>query len=636
MKIDTQTFQRHRRMIAAALLLFALLTPTLIAQTSGQLNGTAILQHLNAVIGWYRTASAGFQSSGQPSDAIYHENARSLALETTQLAFQAAKAEAALIAADNAGSGSNQAQAAPTGQSNYSKMETNITARIAALQSQLDAINKKIASASKRNLPTLTSQRDRLQGEIELNKTMQDAVQKMSTFVGSSGEGATVGLLGSIAELEKTIPELASTVKGQNSAASSSSQEGVKQSPTGLIGQTELLYDQLMSMHSIDQFISQTMKLRGTVTALRQPLVAELKDTIQQGQDRANQPPSTTPAQLEADKKTFDDLTDRFKRLTKATLPLSQEIILLDQSRSNLLEWRQSISTEYKMILRTVLARVLVIGIALALLMIFSEVWRRMTFRYVKDERRRRQFLTLRRFVTAFLVIIVLVLGFVSEFSSLATFAGFITAGIAVALQAVILSVAAYFFVIGRYGINVGDRISIAGVTGDVIDIGIVRLYLMELAGTNVDLYPTGRIVVFSNSVLFQATTPLFKQLPGTEYTWHEVAVAMTPGTNHQAVQEKLMAAVSSVYEHYRPEIERQFGTVERRIDVQMRAPSLEGQLRFGDTGLEYVVRYPVEIRSAAEMDGKVTRALLDTISKTPEMQSSVTGSPKIRAVIRG
>jgi small-conductance mechanosensitive channel len=315
---------------------------------------------------------------------------------------------------------------------------------------------------------------------------------------------------------------------------------------------------------------------------------------------------------------------------------LSQEIILIDQSRANLLEWRQSISSEYKTILRTVLARVLVIGIALAILMIFSEVWRRMTFRYVKDERRRRQFLTIRRFVTGFLVVIVLVLGFVSEFSSLATFAGFITAGIAVALQAVILSVAAYFFVVGRYGINVGDRISIAGVTGDVIDIGIVRMYLMELAGTNVDLYPTGRIVVFSNSVLFQATTPLFKQLPGTEYTWHEVAISMAPGTNHQAAQDKLMAAVSSVYEHYRKEIERQFGSVERLIDVRMRAPSPEGQLRFGDTGLEYVVRYPVEIRSAAEMDGKVTRAVLDTIGKSPEMQSAVTGSPKIRAVIRG
>ncbi|HEY4742790.1 MAG TPA: mechanosensitive ion channel family protein [Candidatus Acidoferrales bacterium] len=619
-----------------AFLISALLTPTLMAQTSGQLNGTAILQHLNAVISWYRAASAGVESSGQPSDAIYHDNARSLALETTQLAFQSAKAEAALIAADNSSNAANQATSTPIGQPDYTKMEANITTRIDTIQSQLDAVNKQITTAPKRNLPTLASQRDRLQGELGLYKTMLDAVQKMSTFVGSSGEGGSAGLLGSITDLEKSIPELASTSKGQNPVVNSSSQPGIKPSPAGLIGQTELLYSQIMSMHSIDQLVSQTMKLRNTVSNLRQPLIAQLKDTIQQGQERANQPPSTTPAQLDAEKKAFDDLTERSKRLTKATLPLSQEIILIDQSRSNLLEWRQSISAEYKTVLRAVLARVLVIGIALALLMIFSEVWRRMTFRYVSDPRRRRQFLTMRRFVTGFLVLIVLVLGFASEFSSLATFAGFITAGIAVALQAVILSVAAYFFVVGRYGINVGDRISIAGVTGDVIDIGIVRMYLMELAGTNVDLYPTGRIVVFSNSVLFQATTPLFKQLPGTEYTWHEVAISMAPGTNHQAAQDKLMAAVNSVYDHYRKEIERQFGSVESRIDVRMRAPSPEGQLRFGDTGLEYVVRYPVELRNAAEMDGKVTRAVLDTIGQSPDMQSAVTGSPKIRAVIRG
>jgi hypothetical protein len=192
-------------MIATAFLLSALLTPTLIAQTSGQLSGTAILQHLDAVISWYRAASSGLPSSGQPSDAIYHDNARSLALETTQLAFQAAKAEATLIMADTSGA-SGQAPAAPTGQTNYAKMATDISARVAALQSQLDAVNKQIATASRRNLPTLTSQRDRLQGEIELNKTIQDAVQKMSSFVGSSGEGATVGLLGSITELQRTIP----------------------------------------------------------------------------------------------------------------------------------------------------------------------------------------------------------------------------------------------------------------------------------------------------------------------------------------------------------------------------------------------------------------------------------------------
>jgi len=634
LKADPQTRRQHGP-VAAVLILFALLAPSMVAQAPNQLSGNAILQHLNAVISWYRAASTSVQSSGQPSDAIYRDNARSLALDATRLAFDAAKTEAALIAAQTP-SGANAPPQTAAGTTDYAKMGSDIAARITSLQSQVDTANKKIANASGRNRELLTSQRDKLQGELDLNKEMQDAVQKMASFVGSNGEGAPVGLLGSIAELEKSIPELATNAKGQSPVVNSASQQAVQQNPAGLIGESELLYTELMSMHSIDQLVSQTQQLKNTANQLRAPLIAELKDTIQQGQNRASQPAATTPAQIEADKQAFDDLTDRFKHLSKATLPLSQEMILLDQSRSNLLVWRESISSQYKVLLRAVLARLFVLGMALVILTILSEVWRRVTFRYVRDERRRRHFLTLRRFVTGFLMAVVLLLGFVSEFSSLATFAGFITAGIAVALQAVILSIAAYFFVIGRYGIRVGDRISVAGVTGDVIDVGIVRMYLMELAGTSVDLYPTGRIVVFSNSVLFQANTPLFKQLPGTEYTWHEVAVSMVAGTNHDAAQKKIMDTVHTVYQQYRDEIDTQFGDLERRIDIRLRPPEPDGQLRFGDTGLEYVVRYPLDIRQASKIDGEVTRALLDLISGSPEIQASVSGSPKIRAVIRG
>ncbi len=237
-------------------------------------------------------------------------------------------------------------------------------------------------------------------------------------------------------------------------------------------------------------------------------------------------------------------LTTRFKQIAAAAVPLREEIILLDESSSNYLEWRQSVAHESNRILRSILLRVLGIAFAIGVILLLSEIWRRITFRYIQDVRRRRQFLLLRRIVMGFCMGIVLILGFVSEFSSLATFAGFITAGLAVGLQTILLSVAAYFFLVGRWGIRVGDRISVAGVTGDVVDVGLVRLYLMELAGTGVDLYPTGRIVVFSNAVLFQATTPLFKQLPGSEYTWHEVAVGLNPGGKYDLVETQLMEAV--------------------------------------------------------------------------------------------
>src|SRR5260370_15284559 len=105
--------------------------------------------------------------------------------------------------------------------------------------------------------------------------------------------------------------------------------------------------------------------------------------------------------------------------------------------------------------LRSLLIRVIGIALALGVVAILSDVWRRLTFRYIRDPRRRRQFLLLRRFVMGLLVRVVLIMGFVNDFSSLATFAGFVTARIAVGLQAVLLSVSGYFFVVGRSGICV-------------------------------------------------------------------------------------------------------------------------------------------------------------------------------------
>ncbi len=404
----------------------------------------------------------------------------------------------------------------------------------------------------------------------------------------------------------------------------------------GLIGDAMTLYDYTSAMRQISSVMKETNYTRDAAEQIRKPLRDALRATIQQSQQLANQNSTSDVQQLHAQREQLQDINERFKQLSSAMLPLSQEVIVINNSRTNLEQWRDSIAREAKYILRAVLLRVLAILLALAAVFILSEVWRRVTFRYIGDPRRRRQFLVLRRVVIGFLVCVVLTFGFVSQFSSLATFAGFITAGIAVGLQAVLLSIAAYFFIIGRYGIRVGDRISVAGITGDVVDIGLVRMYVMELAGTGLDFYPTGRIVAFSNSVLFQTGTPLFRQIPGTEYTWHEVVMTITPQGDHKGVEQKLMALVNDVYSKYRGEIERQHAAIERRVDILVDMPRPEARLQFADAGLELLVRYPVEIRTAPNTDEDMTRKVLDLIAKDESMKTAVSGTPKIRSAIRG
>jgi small-conductance mechanosensitive channel len=639
---------RHFRMagptniIIAGVLIaaLALSTQSLRSQTPTQLDRDAVLHHLNAVITWYRDATSKIKSVGLPSDTIYQDNARNLAAQAVRLAFQSARAEANILSPTDKTSDTNSppsSSAPPTQQQNLAQTAAKVAAQIDDAQLKLDAVNKQVAAAPKNKRQQLLAQRDQLQGQLALNKALQDTIQKMAAFVEGANEGSE-GLDGSINQLARSVPEAVGDETGKKPAPTTPAANATPASskPTGLIGQSLALFDQMQTMHQIDQMADETSKMRNTADSVRKPLRDILVATIKRGRELSSQPQAPAAGSSQATAQEYQSLTAKFKELSSATLPLSQEIVVLDQSRSNFQEWRKSIVLESQYELRGLLTRVIGIALALAAVFVLSEVWRRLTFRYVHEPRRRRQFLLMRRFVMGFLVGVVLIMGFVSEFSSLATFAGFVTAGIAVGLQAILLSIAAYFFVIGRYGIRVGDRISVAGVTGDVIDIGLVRLYLMELAGTGIELYPTGRVVMFSNSVLFQAATPLFKQIPGTEYAWHEVAISLAPGSNYKLVQEKISATVESVYEKYRQVIESQLGGIERRLEVQLKAPVPESKLQFTDAGLEFVVRYPVDIRRASEIDDNVTRAVLDALDANENLKTAVASPPKIRAAIKG
>jgi small-conductance mechanosensitive channel len=623
-----------------------------------KVNRDDIVNHLNAAISWYRDATTKLQTPGEPSDVVYQDNAQNFAAQALRLAFQSAKEEADVLSAPEKDATADDNAPDASGQPNYTRFQTRMAQRMADLQSQLDAQNKAIETATGPARQQAIAKRDALQGQMDLYKSMQDAVQKMSTFAETT-EASSNGLEGTINTLARSVPEVLENPKNAPSKAPAAQTRSANS--TGLVGQIIALYDQLSDMHALDGLIAETNRLRDTANIVRKPLRDHLTATLRAGNAIVTQSPAAQPAEQSvpsspaasggkpgtarkqppvpapgsaADvQKRYRDLTQDFRSYSEAMVPLAQEMALLDQSRSNFQEWRRSISRQSRVTLQSLLTRVVGLALALGAVFLLSDLWRRLTFRYVRDARRRRQFLLLRRFVTGFLFGIVIILGFVSEFSSLATFAGFVTAGIAVGLQTVLLSVAAYFFVIGRYGIRVGDRISIAGVTGDVIDVGLVRLYIMELAGPAVDLYPTGRIVVFSNSVLFQAATPLFKQLPGTDYTWHEVVLDLVPGGNHKAAQEKIAAAMNSVYEKYRAEIEQQMNYLE---GIQMNTPRPDAKLQFTDAGLELLVRYPVGLRKEAEIDEQVTRTLLDLINGDPELKSSVSATPKIRAVVKG
>jgi len=152
-----------------------------------------------------------------------------------------------------------------------------------------------------------------------------------------------------------------------------------------------------------------------------------------------------------------------------------------------------------------------------------------------------------------------------------------------------------------------------------------VRIHLMEMGGAGADA-PTGRTVAFSNSIVFQATPGLFKQIPGTSFGWHEITLTLPADMNFSTTRERLMKAVETGVADFKDEIAKQHSAIEEAFEGSPGTglqPTV--QLQFTSSGLEALVRYPVALRHAMAIDERVTHAILTDFDLTH------TGSPAIR-----
>jgi len=354
---------------------------------------------------------------------------------------------------------------------------------------------------------------------------------------------------------------------------------------------------------------------------MRKPLLDSLRSLMTQGDQLFNAADTADPQQLAQEKQQLDVITGQFKQTSAGMLPLSKIIVLLDIYQRTLTNWREAIGSDVHEEARELLLRIGVLLALIGVVLAIGEIWRRTTFRYIHEARRRYQFLLLRRVVMWVAIILIIVLAFATQLGSAVTFAGLLTAGVAVALQNVIVSVVAYFFLIGKYGIRVGDRVQIAGVTGEVVDIGLVRIHVMELGGPG-DSQPTGRVVALSNSIVFQPTAGLFKQIPGTNFLWHELKLTLSSETDYHTAKERITQSVNEALGEYRDSMEAQRRSMEMSLTT-ISPTELKPKIRlhYTSSGIEADIRYPVALDKAGEMDDHLMRGVMAALDKEPRLK---------------
>jgi len=607
------------------------------------------LNFLNQVIAWYRQLAIEERLAVEPTELLFLRNDHRMGLEAVNLGFQYAHARAALSDAEATPSSilsTDAATGAPVPIAgalprldSFEAGQQKAAQDLQKLQTQANDLKSKIAHARRREDAVPVRQLDILQSQIELAQSRVESYTAMVEFESTATAGANklTGLSARIDELERSLPELSAGPAKPDAAvaqASAANGGGSGISPnSGLLDAAETLLRLGREGITIEDRIAETKALSALYAKVRAPLVKEIRALNQHANELAAQDGAVDINANRRLKQEFEDLIQRHKLIVDALMPLTKMNVVLQLYVENLNRWNADVDQRSASQLRRVIVRLAALGVLLIAIFVAAFFWRTLTFRYVQDLRRRRQLLQLRKLAVASVVSLVLVFDFTDELGTLATVVGLAAAGIAVALQNVILSFAGYFFVTGRYGIRVGDRIQLAGVNGDVIEIGLFKLALMELAGDGSTHQPTGRVVVFPNSIVFQANGNFCRQTPGTNFVWNEFKLTLAPECDYRLAEKRLMEVVENVYSPYRDAVQSQYRELERDLNMKLESPRPQCRIRLGQNGIEMTIRYPADTRHAVQVADEISRRVLDAIAHEPELTLAVPGTPNLLPV---
>ncbi len=590
-----------------------------------------VITYLSDVITWYGHLGVEAQLVRDPDETLFFADDRQTAAEVLRLAFEYARAQAAFIAkvSPNAAAGASVPTGAVAATSSSDLAALDASAN--ALRERIKKLRAQLAKAPARQRNAIAAQIQDAQSQLDLNQARGDALKALAQFEsGTAAPDQNSGLAAQIDELEHSTDDSGKKMI----ALPTDTALAARSEPTGILSLISELFALSNKLDALEQNSALAQALAARAMGVRNSILAVISGLNARGDALAHGTAGGDVATLQDRKKAFENLLETHKLASDAALPLSKQIVLLGIYNNNVGRWHTAIERRWNKEFRSLLIRLIVLGASLLVIFLGSLAWKWLSNRYVSDIRRRGQAMAARRLVLGLLIVIVVMVNFSDELGSAATVVGFAAAGIAVALQNVILSIAGYFFLIGRFGIKAGDRVQIGGVTGDVIDIGLVKLSLMELGGTGTHREPTGRVAVFSNAIVFQPSGNFFKQAPGTSFVWNEVRLTLAPDVDYRLAEKRLLDAVDEVFARYRDRVMRDYRHLERDLNVILETPKPQSRLHLSQAGLEIILRYPAETYTAPQINDEISRRVLDAINREPSLRLAPQANANIQSQV--
>lgn len=253
------------------------------------------------------------------------------------------------------------------------------------------------------------------------------------------------------------------------------------------------------------------------------------------------------------------------------------------------------------------------VGLALVVLVVVR-LLRRWVDREIEDVNRRHRVRKAVSYSGIFLVLLAGLIMLAGTSLQLTAVLGILAAGAAVALQDTAKNAVGWLYLTTRAEVTPGSRVEVAGVVGEVIDIGFMKTTLLEVGNLVQGRQSSGRIANIPNARFVNDAVLLSPEF--AQHVWHEASYLLTYESDWERGSELLEGFGREVQEDLAAGAERGFREMERRFAFRHGPLTPIVYIRAEDSGILLILRYLTHIRQRRGSEDRITRAFLREVER--------------------
>jgi small-conductance mechanosensitive channel len=230
------------------------------------------------------------------------------------------------------------------------------------------------------------------------------------------------------------------------------------------------------------------------------------------------------------------------------------------------------------------------------------------------DRKRLHQVQVMVTLAVQFVAVVLVLLVVFGTPNQVSTIIGLATAGLTVVLRDFIVAFFGWFALMGKNGIRVGDWVEINGVSGEVIQIDLLKTVLLELGNWTDTGHPTGRQVAFSNS--FAMDRHYFNFSTAGQWLWDELEVTLPAAGDPYLMAGEIRKLVERETEADSAQAAQDWEHATSQYGARSFSAKPAVNLRPTVNGLEVVVRYITRAPQRYAMKSKLFQVIVDLLHK--------------------